>query len=104
MDKPEKCPLSYDPYTFCPIKFTCEDDMILEYVSAAVSDTKRFNGLSMSINSEDAISIDRWAGTITAYMNGRIRQALERQNEKTASGYGPDGETMVGQETPETAK
>jgi hypothetical protein len=75
---PAKCPLSHNPYTYCPLVFKHEDDMILSYIESLVDDVHRLNGLPMGkYSSEEPQSIDRWACTITAYMNGRIHELVK---------------------------
>lgn len=71
---PAQCPKSASPYNHCPFVFRHEDDMILSYISALVEDVKRSP-------SEEAKSIDRYTCQITAYMNGRIHQAIQHLKE-----------------------
>jgi hypothetical protein len=73
---PAKCPKSYNPYTYCPLAFRHEDEMILDYIHQLVVDIKRINGIGMSLSGEDAQMVDRYACQITAYMNGRIHELL----------------------------
>jgi hypothetical protein len=69
---PALCLKSYNPYTYCPLAFRHEDEMILSYVHSLVVEIRRLNGLPMSICGHDAQAIDRYCSEITAYMNGRI--------------------------------
>jgi hypothetical protein len=78
MSDPAKCPLSYDPYTYCPLAFRHEDEMVLDYISQLAIEIKRINCHEMSLSGEGARAIDRYACQITAYMNGRIHELLRK--------------------------
>lgn len=75
---PALCPKSYNPYTYCPLAFRHEDEMIMAYVSSLAVEIKRINGHEMSLSGEDARAIDRYTCQITAYMNGRIHELVKR--------------------------
>ncbi|MDD5722695.1 MAG: hypothetical protein PHY29_03020 [Syntrophales bacterium] len=70
----ERCPGSYDPYVYCPLMFKKQDDTILNFVQTIVSETHR---ISESTPGDEARMIDRYAGELSAYLNGRIRQIIE---------------------------
>ena len=74
---PEKCPLSFNPYTYCPIMFNHEDEMILSMVTMLVADIKRILFQTLPMNGEDAMMIYRATREITAYMNGRIHDLVK---------------------------
>ncbi len=78
---PEKCPISANPYNYCPLKFRHEDEMILAEVTMLAQEIKRVNGIITPDTSEEARLIDRYASEITAYMNGRIDQLLRMKKE-----------------------
>lgn len=79
---PAECPKSYNPYTYCPLAFRHEDDMILDYVTQLAIEIKRINGHEMLLFGKDGRMIDRYACEITAYMNGRIHQILKEKKVK----------------------
>jgi hypothetical protein len=70
MKKMELCDKVYNPYTYCPLKFEYEDDVILGYIISLVADIKLRP-------QHEAESIDECTNQITAYMNGRIAQILK---------------------------
>jgi hypothetical protein len=78
METPTKCHKSYNPYTYCPIAFRNEDDMILEYVHSLAVEIKRLNFGTLSLSGDDARAVDRFCGQITAYMNGRIHELIKK--------------------------
>ena len=78
---PALCIKTFNPYTYCPLVFKHEDDMILEYMHSLVIEIRRVNGLPMSISGEDARAIDRYCGQVTAYLNGRIHELVGMMNE-----------------------
>jgi hypothetical protein len=80
---PALCLKSYNPYTYCPLAFKHEDDMILAYVNSLAVEIRRLNGLSMSISGNDARAIDRYCSEITAYMNGRIHELVKRLKDES---------------------
>lgn len=71
----EKCPLSCNPYTYCPVMFKHADDFILAKVETVAEETKRL--LSTGREIDIPRMIDRYCGEITAYMNGRIHEILK---------------------------
>jgi hypothetical protein len=82
MTKPKRdpawCVKASDPYHYCPLAFSHQDEMIMKYVTSLVMEIRRINCFNMmSITGADARAIDRYGGQITAYMNGRIHQAIK---------------------------
>lgn len=69
-----KCPKSADPYNYCPWLMRVEDEMILKYLDLLVQDIRRLNNLPMEYGGDEAREVDRTCATITAYMNGRLRE------------------------------
>lgn len=80
---PAHCPNDISPYSYCPLLFSCADDMVGKLIETLAVEIKRVNGLPMSITTgEEAQALDRYIGEITAYMNGRadgIIRALKAQ-------------------------
>lgn len=74
----KQCPKSASPYKYCPLVFVHEDDMVLSYVYSLVDDFRRVQGNQ----SEEAKIIDKHACQITAYLNGRLHQAITQLKEK----------------------
>jgi len=85
MDKkePALCLKTYNPYTFCPLVFKHEDDMILSYISMLSEDIKRLQDDPL----EEAKRIDRTCMTITAYMNGRVHELIQRIEKSSRSDH-----------------
>lgn len=79
---PALCPKSANPYTYCPLVFMNEDEMIMSYLDGFAQDIKRLNNLPMTLSGDEAEKFDRWCGTITAYMNGRIHELVGMLKEK----------------------
>lgn len=73
---PTSCPKSYNPYTFCPLKFVYEDDMILYYINSLQNDVIRLH--DQKRDDEIAMRTDRCCSEITAYMNGRIHELIKK--------------------------
>lgn len=71
---PALCLKSSNPYVYCPLRFRHIDDMILDCVHSLAIEIRRLNGLPMCLSGDEAKSVDRYAGQITAYMNGRIHE------------------------------
>ena len=82
---PALCPKSANPYTYCPLVFVHEDDMILSYASSLAVEIKRINGHDMRLSGDDAKAIDRYTCEITAYMNGRIHELVKLLKEQEAN-------------------
>lgn len=78
---PHICPKSYSPYVYCPLMFMSADDMIGHYLTKFTLDIKRMNGLEMQIGDE-GILVNSYCGEITAYMNGRLHEALNYAKER----------------------
>jgi len=70
---PALCAKTNNPYTYCPLIFVHEDDMILSIVTMIFQDAKRIEENSI----EWAQRIDSATRELTAYMNGRIHEAAK---------------------------
>lgn len=81
---PALCPKSANPYTYCPLVFVSQDDMIMRMIVAFSHEVKRVNHIeSWDIErGEDARLIDAMCREVTAYMNGRIHELVRMLKEK----------------------
>lgn len=75
---PAQCPKSASPYNYCPLVFRHEDDMILSAISMLATDIKRLSHHNVHVSSDEAKAIDRASCIITAYMNGRVHEAIKQ--------------------------
>lgn len=72
------CPVSHSPYHGCPFLFEFEADDIVNYLHSFAVEIKRVNNLPMNAGSVDeSQAIDKYACMISAYINGRVKQAIE---------------------------
>ena len=76
---PALCLKTYNTYDYCPLVLRHEDEMILSYISMLAEDIKRANGNGV----EEVQAIYRHCCEITAYMNGRIHELVNRLKEFT---------------------
>ncbi len=78
MEPDGHCPVSQSPYHHCPFVFEHESGDVLNYLTSFAIELKRVNNLKMDIDKEsESVALDKFACIISAYINGRVKQAIE---------------------------